>query len=283
MERKHGNQLIGIVLILAGIYWACKAFDLIQFSISFRGWWTLLIIIPCLLGLKEGKSRPGNIVGLFLGVMLLLWRQNILPGNFLPAIILGLVFVFIGLYIMFGSSKSKSTGHDDHKYNESQQYTYQQEGYKERYSYDGTTQSKSAAGERENHPENNNSVGSNDQTRSQSYSNFESCPPNISAILVGKSVSCLKGVFKGTNVQAVLGNVQLDLRQAELEQDVFVNINLMLGGADIYLPENVRVICETQSILGDVRDVRSGMRSIDTAQPAIHITGTCILGGLELK
>lgn len=252
MERKDGNQLVGILIILLGVYWACRALDLIHFSIFFRGWWTLFIIIPCLMGLRDGKSRKSHIIGLLIGVLLLLWRQHLLPGSYLPAIILGMVFIVIGFAIMFGGSKDtvsyEATGGKTQK-----QFTQEQ------------------------------STGEKAKTASQSYSNFETCPPNISAFLVGKSVSCLRGVFKGTNVQAVLGNVQLDLRQAIIEQDVSVNMSLILGGADIYLPENVRVICETQSVFGDVRDVRTGLRNMDPSQPAIYITGTCVLGGIELK
>lgn len=282
MESKHGNQLIGILIILLGVYWACRALDLIQFSIFFRGWWTLFIIIPSLMGLRDGKSRSSHIVGLLIGVMLLLWRQHLLPGSYLPALILGMIFILIGLYIMLGGSKSKSKQQGNYNYSESQQYSYEQDTYQESRSYEETSKN-AVRDEATSQETKEQSTGETAKTTSQSYSNFETCPPNISAFLVGKSVSCLRGEFKGTNVQAILGNVQLDLRQAIIEQDVTVNMSLILGGADIYLPENVRVICETQSILGDVRDVRAGLRNMDSGQPAIHITGTCVLGGIELK
>lgn len=305
MEKRRGNQAVGIILIIAGIYWACRALGLFQFSIFFDGWWTLFIIVPCLIGLLEHKSRGSNLVGMLFGVMLLLWRQGWISGSYIPAIFVAMIFILIGISIMMKEPKQSAY--------ERQQYTQTESGndknahgYYESASYDAgesfqqydqTEQADSSSDWESGDP----NQGDRDQSqRQQKYdyekfantqtsydtqnrSTYETCPPSISAILVGKSVSCLNGVFNGTNVQTVLGNVQLDLRQAKLERDVYVNVNLILGGADIYLPENVRVVCEIQSILGDVRDIKKSLRDQDPGIPAIHIKGNCILGGLELK
>lgn len=309
MERKHDNQLIGVILILFGFYWACRSLGLIHFSIFFDGWWTFLIIIPCLLNFIQGKSRGTSLGGIVLGGMLLLWRQDFIPGAYIPAIFLSMVFILIGISIMMNGPKPHTTqntgsttgtgssyqsaeygrgadgecqgnesdqGNGYKRNNESQ---WNNESYQERehtWSYDEDKNGASGTS-------NAQSGTKQEQTFHQNYSTFETCPPSISAILVGKSVSCLSGVFRGTSIQSILGNVQLDLRQAVLEQDVYVNVNLILGGADIFLPENARVICETQSILGDVRDIRKYGMNHSLTQPAIHIVGTCILGGLELK
>ena len=327
MERKHDNQFIGVILILLGFYWACRSLGLVHFRIFFDGWWTFLIMIPCLLNFIQGKSRGTSLGGLILGGMLLLWRQDFIPGAYIPAIFLSLVFILIGISIMMNGPKQHTTqnagsatgtgssyqraeygggadsDHQGKEYqwnNESQQskeYQWSNESQQNSGSQWGneTQQNKEYYQEREHtwsydEEKNGASGASNAQsgtkeehTFHQNYSTFETCPPSISAILVGKSVSCLSGVFRGTSVQSILGNVQLDLRQAVLEQDVYVNVNLILGGADIFLPENARVICETQSILGDVRDVRKYEMNHSPTQPAIHIVGTCILGGLELK
>lgn len=345
MQKKHDNQLVGVIMILLGFYWACRSLGMFQFSIFFDGWWSFIIIIPCFLNYMQGKSRGTSLGGILFGVLLLLWRQQIIPGSYIPAIFLSLVFVMIGISIMMSSPKIHPTQKADQ---ESQTSSYQQRaeyewgrdssqqngeyqprneyqergGYQPRNEYQerGEYQPRNEYQERgeyqprneyqesgEYQPRNGyqqemkrtssyseyqsdgkeasgtQSKGKGQQASNANYSTYETCPPNISAILIGKSVSCLSGVFRGTNIQSVLGNVQLDLRQAVLEQDVYVNVNLILGGADIFLPENVRVICETQSILGDVRDVRKCKANISTTQPAIHIVGTCILGGLELK
>lgn len=309
MQKKHDNQLVGVIMILLGFYWACRSLGMFQFSIFFDGWWSFIIIIPCFLNYIQGKSRGTSLGGILFGVLLLLWRQEIIPGSYIPAIFLSLVFVMIGISIMMSSPKIHPAQKADQ---ESQTSSYQQraeyEWGRDSNQQNGEYQPRNEYQERgEYQPRNGyqqemkrtssyseyqsdgkeasgtQSKGKGQQASNANYSTYETCPPNISAILIGKSVSCLNGVFRGTNIQSVLGNVQLDLRQAVLEQDVYVNVNLILGGADIFLPENVKVICETQSILGDVRDVRKCKSNISTTQPAIHIVGTCILGGLELK
>ena len=304
MEKRRSNQIVGIVLLGVGLYWALQSLDFIHFNIFFPGWWTLFIIVPSLAGISSGKSRGSSIAGLALGVMLLLWQLRIIPGALIPGVFVALIFIFIGISIMCGGTKKKER-------TKSQTYEYTYEGAKEKdskkwtsyeytntqYSYHGADQPKESA--RDAGYENADreaETGWTQQGGSQSdsgytqrtgyqsnQSTYETCPPHISALLVGKSVTCLRGVFHGTSVQSILGNVQLDLRQAVLEHDVAVNVNLLLGGADIYLPENARVICEAQSILGEVRDVRKSVQDLSMNGPVIRITGSCILGGLELK
>lgn len=266
MERKRDNQLVGVILILLGFYWACRSLGVIHFSIFFDGWWTFLIMIPCLLNFIQGKSRGTSLSGIILAGMLLLWKQDVIPGAYIPAIFLSMVFILIGISIVMSGPKSNTTQNIESTMGTSSSY-----------------QSIEYCGEVESDHRRNEYQWNKKSQQDQNYSTFETCPPSISAILVGKSVSCLSGVFRGTSIHSILGNVQLDLRQAVLEQDVYVNVNLILGGADIFLPENVKVICETQSILADVRDVRKYEMSHNPTQPAIHIVGTCILGGLELK
>lgn len=282
MEQRHGNRMLGIVIFAIGLYWACSSLGFIHFNIFFAGWWTLFIIVPSLVGLSSGKSRGSSVIGLILGIMLLLWRQGVVPGSWIPGIAIASIFILIGLSIMFGDSKGEkkdSAGTSNYTYSE--QYSYSSESTEWTH-YDANNSQNNGS-----QTQNNWNQSQNDWNQSQTYqsgkSTYETCPPRVSAIMVGKSVSCLSGIFSGTSIQAVLGNIQLDLRQAKIETDVYVNVSLILGGADIYLPQNVRVVCETQSILGDVRDIRKMDQQGPIDGPAIHIVGNCILGGMELK
>jgi len=267
MEQRRSNRILGLILFTAGVIWAGKVLEIFRFSIFFPGWWTLFIIIPSVAGLSSSKSRGSSVIGLMVGIMLLLWRLGFIPGGHIPGMLVALIFVLIGISIMSGSSQKEEQ---------------KQEQYQESYTYSRDQQSDQSYSGQEQYSQktqygNGAAWGANDQT------SYETCPPHISAILAGRSVSCLNGLFNGTSIQAILGNIQLDLRQALIERDVYVNVNLVLGGADIYLPENVRVICEARSILGDVRDVRRNSPNEPMIGPTIHITGNCILGGLELK
>lgn len=56
--------LWGIVLIVLGIGIGLNALDIISINFFFKGWWTLFIIIPCLIDLfnSNGDSKTGDLV-----------------------------------------------------------------------------------------------------------------------------------------------------------------------------------------------------------------------------
>lgn len=60
--------LWGIVFVILGIIIALNALDITNINLFFSGWWTLFIIIPCLIGLfnDENEEKTGNLVGLII-------------------------------------------------------------------------------------------------------------------------------------------------------------------------------------------------------------------------
>ena len=84
--------IVGIIVIAVGVIVALDAFNVVNITLFFDGWWTLFIIIPCGIGLFTEKEKIGNVIGLIVGVVLLLCCQNVLNFDirwklFLPAII----------------------------------------------------------------------------------------------------------------------------------------------------------------------------------------------------
>ena len=53
--KKLSKILWGIALIAVGSIFALKAFGVTNVEIFFDGWWTLFIIVPCLVGIS-GKA-----------------------------------------------------------------------------------------------------------------------------------------------------------------------------------------------------------------------------------
>ena len=102
--------LWGIVFIVIGIIIGLNALNITDIDIFFRGWWTLLIIIPCLIGLFDNSSdgKTGNLIGVVIGVMLLLGTRGILDFTLIWKMIIPVIFVAIGLSIIFNEGlKSK--------------------------------------------------------------------------------------------------------------------------------------------------------------------------------
>ena len=103
--EKVNRILWGLVFIVLGVIVALNALDIIDFNIFFNGWWTLLIIIPCFIGLfdSSNEGKIGNIVGLIIGVVLLLLCQGWLRFDLVIKLFVPAILVFIGIYLIFGN------------------------------------------------------------------------------------------------------------------------------------------------------------------------------------
>lgn len=98
------NKIIwGVVLIAVGVLFALRALDIIAFDIFFEGWWTLIIIIPCAVGLVTDRDKTGNLIGLIIGVLLLLGARGILKFAVLWKIAVPAIIVIIGVKMIFGA------------------------------------------------------------------------------------------------------------------------------------------------------------------------------------
>ena len=103
--EKVNRILWGLVFIVLGVIVALNALDIIDFNIFFNGWWTLLIIIPCFIGLfdSSNEGKIGNIVGLIIGIVLLLLCQGWLRFDLVIKLFIPAILVFVGIYLIFGN------------------------------------------------------------------------------------------------------------------------------------------------------------------------------------
>ncbi len=107
--RKFSKIIWGLLLVAAGVVLILNAFDILDVDLFFDGWWTLFIIIPCLNGLIFERDKIGNLVGLSIGVILLLWRQGIVPLGILWKLIVPVVIIGVGLKLIFGAVFKKKS------------------------------------------------------------------------------------------------------------------------------------------------------------------------------
>lgn len=107
--KKSKSILWGIVLVLAGILFALNSLEILDFNIFFDGWWTLIIIIPCLIGIFTDSDKTGNLIGLCVGVFLLFCCQNILSFDLLLKLLFPIIIVIVGCKMIFGTFKSNKS------------------------------------------------------------------------------------------------------------------------------------------------------------------------------
>ena len=100
--------LWGVVLICLGIIIGTNSFGITDINIFFKGWWTLFIIIPCLIDLfREKTNKKANIIGIVIGVILLLTTNEVIKFEILVKLIIPIAFVGVGLYLVFGDTLKK--------------------------------------------------------------------------------------------------------------------------------------------------------------------------------
>lgn len=249
--KKANGLIVGTIFILVGLLYACSALGIFEFSIFFPGWWTLFIIVPCLYALtKKNEDKTGPVIGLVIGLCFLInaqgWRFHI---DFWPLAIAALCIV-IGVKIMFPDKKK------NHKQVE---FVYNSE-----------------TGEKQ--------VEINGEKFNDTYTKSNGGYVNVSAILGGKDIRVDNECFTGADINVVMGAIDLDLRNAIISEDVYVNVSAVMGGIDIYVPANVRVVTDgCSTVMGgiDVNTSYVNYHSADT--PRLLITGSCVMGGIEIK
>ena len=100
--KKLTKILWGIVLVAAGVLFALNALEITNYDIFFDGWWTLFIIIPSLVGVITDRDKTGSLLGLGIGVLLLLWQQEIIELDLLWKLFLPILVIAFGLRLIFG-------------------------------------------------------------------------------------------------------------------------------------------------------------------------------------
>jgi Domain of unknown function (DUF1707)/Cell wall-active antibiotics response 4TMS YvqF len=85
-------------------------------------------------------------------------------------------------------------------------------------------------------------------------------------------------------VVTVFGGADLDFRDAVLPgKEVTIKAICVLGGLDVIVPPEMRVINSCVAIMGGFDVTGDGAESLQPDAPVLHITGTCVMGGIDVK
>ena len=104
------------------------------------------------------------------------------------------------------------------------------------------------------------------------------------AILSGIVRRGLWRVPRNLRVVAVMGGVQLDLREAEFPPGVTeIRAFVFMGGLDVQVPPGVRLETDGVAILGGFEDRIDESGSAGRDAPIVRITGVAIMGGVSAQ
>lgn len=106
MDKAKG-WTTGIVLVALGVLLTIGVLG--NVDIFFPGWWTLIIIIPCLIGILTDKEKVGSVVGLIIGVFLLLASLGVVDFSLIWKLVIPILLVGIGISVIMRSTREGGT------------------------------------------------------------------------------------------------------------------------------------------------------------------------------
>lgn len=89
--------------------------------------------------------------------------------------------------------------------------------------------------------------------------------------------------FRGGKATAILGSVNLDFEDAQLEGNkATVELTTLLGSIEMRVPRAWNVEIDSNAVLGSIEDKRK-LRPSELADITLFLKGTAILGSIEIK
>ena len=102
------------------------------------------------------------------------------------------------------------------------------------------------------------------------------------AVLGGRKSRVASTSWRGGRATAILGGVELDLREAvPVPEGAVLDVTAFMGGVEIQVPRGWRVEIRGTPLLGGFDDKTDGGAGEDA--PLLQITGAAIMGGVDVK
>ncbi len=99
--KNFKNAILGLVLIGLGIILGLNTLGYTNINLFFDGWWTLLIIVPCLIDLLRGHNATVNLTGISIGTLLLLICRDVVDPKTIWQLVIPVILVIIGIRLIF--------------------------------------------------------------------------------------------------------------------------------------------------------------------------------------
>ncbi|MGL6268812.1 MAG: LiaF transmembrane domain-containing protein [Chitinophagaceae bacterium] len=245
------NVWIGVLFLLIGGVFMLRYIGLGIPSWVFS-WELILIAIGLFIGMKDGFRSPTWIIMVGIGSIFLL--DNVFPDLDLNRLILPLVFMGIGLTLVFRPKRIRNTDQESFGPAESDQ------------GYLSST----------NLPKAGNEGFYTSESVTDNVLNIASIFANVRKIILTKN-------FRGGEIVCIFGGAEINLNQADMIQPVFIETVNVFGGTKLYVPNNWEIKSEVVAIFGGVEDKRRFPSITVVPDRTLILKGFCMFGGLEIK
>ncbi len=225
MRNRLSSILWGIFWLLLGVLIVGKVFDLWEFTLFFPGWWTLILIIPCGIGMIRYSFGVGSTIGFVIGILLLMTYQvpDLITTSMVWQLILPILLIVIGLNVIL----------------------------------------KSLFG-----------VKRDLLKRARQYERRE-----YAAVFSAQKIAPA-GPFFGCETNAVFGSSVIDLRDAQITEDILISTTSVFGGVDVIVPSYANVKSSSTSIFGGTENK---VKKNPDATITVYVTSVNLFGGAKIR
>lgn len=104
------------------------------------------------------------------------------------------------------------------------------------------------------------------------------------SIFGGVQKNVVSKQFRGADIVTIFGGNELNLSQADFEQQVVLDITTIFGGTTLVVPSDWQLRSEVVTIFGSIEDKRKATPlQLDAVEKVIILRGSCIFGGIEVN
>lgn len=247
MKRNEntGMLILGILLLLAGGgYLLGQVFHLNIFHLL-RGWWTLFLIVPALLDMIREKPKPGNIILLAAGGLLLAksrgWLHHIPLGMIFAVILAGAgIFLVLQAAGVVGAKSWDSRGWDNRSWG---------------------SQGSGSSGQR--------IEADQDST------------PSYAAIFSSKRVRNDSPNLMMANCSSIFGSLEADFSDTIVPNDITIICEAVFGSIRIAAPQGCRLVLKGLPVFGSVHNHRQPAVN-EHLLPAVTIDCTSVFSSVDI-
>jgi len=106
-------------------------------------------------------------------------------------------------------------------------------------------------------------------------------PIKLSATFAGNSYDMKGQTMKDIKIDAFLGGMKVDMREADFTHDCHIDVHTLMGGAELLVPRNIRIEISSNCLIGGVGNQTN--QCTEAGAPTLYVTASCFLGGVDLK
>lgn len=106
---------------------------------------------------------------------------------------------------------------------------------------------------------------------------------NTTCIFGGTKKVILSKNFRGGDITTVFGGAEIDLTQADFNENAVFEITAIFGGATLLIPSHWELKSTVTTVFGGIDDKRKVALLTNSSGKTLLLKGTVIFGGIEIK